>query len=210
MHGGAGKSSIRLASASNLGPYFPHCASSKATSSSRIWVGEYRHKLFIEDSFTVRDSFYVPKPEIKFTAVKFRIMSMTSEVVITKSKTTSEASMPCEKRIKHDNIIISILSSFLTLFIFGHISTAVTVSLILSLANTQYAIKDRYWVAPDRASTFDGMNVEKKSSPGLSLSSFVLSFICATRKTSKIRKTIYVIAVAVAVVRVGGKTRERN
>mmetsp|Transcript_5755 Transcript_5755/g.11810 ORF Transcript_5755/g.11810 Transcript_5755/m.11810 type:complete len:205 (-) Transcript_5755:671-1285(-) len=164
MHGGAGKFSMRLASASNIGPYFPHCASSNATSS---------------------------KPEIKFTAVKFRIMSMTSEVVITKSRTTTEARIPCEKRIKHDNIIISILSSFLTFFIFGHISTAVTVSLILSLANTQYAIKDRYWVAPDRVSTFDGMKVEKNPSAGLSLSSFVLSFKCATRKTSKMRKTIW-------------------
>ena len=61
----------------------------------------------------------------------------------------------------------------------------------LSSAKTQYDSKAINWVALEIWSTFAGIKPEKKPESGLSVSSFVLNFLLATRNTKRIRKAIW-------------------
>ena len=110
MHRGAGNSSIRSASSFNAGPYFPYWANSKATSS---------------------------KAEIKLTAVKFKMISITSVVERTKRNTTNVDIIPWENLKIHDKLINPTLSPGFALENFGKVSTAVTISFKDSSAKTQ-------------------------------------------------------------------------
>ena len=63
--------------------------------------------------------------EIKFTAVKFKIISMTFDEFTTKTKELKIAIPPCMKRRRHEKITRRVLSSLLAVSKRGKVSTAV-------------------------------------------------------------------------------------
>ena len=81
---------------------------------------------------------------MKFTAVKFRMMSITSEVLMTSKNTTIVAKKPWNIRSVHEKAMRYGLSPGLALENLGKVSTAVTMSLTLLSAKKQYEAKAMY------------------------------------------------------------------
>ena len=131
MHGGRGCFSIDFAPSSKLDPYLPDLANTKATSDKRKHTINTIDMIssIISNSISINIfhiKVFLPSIlEIKFTAVKFKMISMTFDEFTTNTNELKIAIDPCMKRRRQEKSIRRVLSSMVAVSNRGNVSTAV-------------------------------------------------------------------------------------